>query len=309
MSLDVIIIGGGPAGLTAGLYASRARLKTLLVEKGFAGGQVMTADWIENYPGFEEGISGVELSRRFERHAVKFGLEILQSAVAGVTLNGNIKHVTLEDGKHFETKAVIFATGASPRLLNIEGENELKGKGVSYCATCDGAFFKGEKLAVIGGGDSALEEAAFLTKFAEKVYIVHRRDEFRAVEIVQERALANPKIEIVLDTVAERIEGENSVKALHIKNVKTGEKSVLDVSGVFIYVGYTPNSSLLKDLVALDENGYIIADDRMFTSVPGIYGAGDIRARSLKQICTAVGDGATAAMSAEKYIEQNFNDN
>ena len=307
MSLDVIIGGGGPAGLTAGLYASRARLKTLLIEKGFAGGQVMTADWVENYPGFEEGISGVELSQRFERHAVKFGLEIIQGAAAEITLDGNIKHITLEDGRHFEAKAVILATGAGPRLLNIEGEDDFRGKGVSYCATCDGAFFKDERLAVIGGGDSALQEAVFLTKFAEKVYIVHRRDEFRAAKIAQERALANPKIEIVFDTVAEKIVGESSVRALHISNVKTGEKTVLDVSGVFIYVGYSPNSAFLKGVVALDEWGYIAADDRMAASVPGIYGVGDIRARSLKQICTAVGDGATAAMQAEKYIEETFN--
>ncbi|MDO8281857.1 MAG: thioredoxin-disulfide reductase [Thermodesulfovibrionia bacterium] len=308
MSLDVIIIGGGPAGLTAGLYASRARLKTLLIEKGFAGGQVMTTEWVENYPGFEEGISGAELSQRFEKHATKFGLDIVQGSVTEVSLKDKVKRITLENGMQYESKTVILATGASPKLLNIAGEGELRGKGVSYCAICDGAFFKGEKLAVIGGGDSAVEEAMFLTRFADMVYIVHRRDRFRAAMIAQERASSNPKVKFILDSVPERIEGESGVKALHIKNVKTGERTVLDVHGVFIYVGYNPNSAFLKGIVRLDDKGYIISDDKMSTSAPGVYGVGDIRAGSLKQICTAVGDGATAAMSAEKYIEHNFNE-
>lgn len=306
MSLDVIIIGGGPAGLTAGLYASRARLKALLIEKGFTGGQVMNTEWVENYPGFEEGISGADLSQRFEKHAVKFGLEIVQGSVEEVSLKDKIKRITLDNGKQYESRTVIIAAGASPRLLNIAGEKDLRGKGVSYCAICDGAFFKGEKLAVIGGGDSAVEEAIFLTKFAEMVYVVHRRDKLKAALIAQERAASNPKIEFILDSVPDRIEGESSVTGLHIKNVKTGEKSILDVHGVFIYIGYDPNSAFLKDAVALDENGYLNTDERMATSVPGVFAAGDIRAGSLKQISTVVGDGATAAIFAEKYIEQNF---
>jgi thioredoxin reductase (NADPH) len=304
---DVIIIGGGPAGLTAGLYTSRARLKSLLIEKGFAGGQVTTTEWIENYPGFEEGISGAELSQKMEKQARKFGLEIIQGAVIDISLNDRIKKVNLEDNNRYEARSIILATGSNPRPLKIEGEDKFRGRGVSYCATCDGAFFKDERLAVIGGGDSAVEEGLFLTKFAEIVSIVHRRDQLRAVKVVQERAFANPKIKFVWDSVPEKIEGDDrGVKALHIKNVKTDEQSVLDVQGVFIYIGYNPNTVFLKGLVNLSENNYIVTDDNMSTSAPGVFAAGDVRAKPLKQIATAVGDGATAAVAAEKYIEENF---
>ncbi len=304
---DVIIIGGGPAGLTAGLYTSRARLKSLLIEKGFTGGQVMTTEWIENYPGFEEGIGGAELSRKMETQAVKFGLEIVQGSVIEIAVVGGIRKVTLEDGTRYDTKSIILATGSNPRPLKIEGEDEYRGRGVSYCATCDGAFFKDETLAVIGGGDSAVEEGLFLTKFAKTVYIVHRRDSLRAAKVVQERAFANPKIKFVWDSVPEKIEGnESGVTTLHIKNVKTGEQSRLDVGGIFIYVGYNPNIEFLKGLVELNENNYIVADENMSSSVPGIFVAGDVRAKPLKQIATAVGDGAVAAVAAEKYIEEKF---
>ncbi len=304
---DVIIIGGGPAGLTAGLYTSRARLKSLLIEKGFPGGQVMTTEWVENYPGFEDGVSGAELAQKMEKQATKFGLEIVQGSVINVSLDNNIKKVVLEDEKQYEAKAVIIATGSNPRPLKIEGEDEFRGRGVSYCATCDGAFFKDSKLAVIGGGDSAVEEGLFLTKFAETVYIVHRRDELRAAKIVQERAFENPKIKLVWDSVPEKIEGDGTgVTAVHIKNVKTGEKSVLDVQGIFIYIGYNPNTAFLKEIIKLDESNYVLANDDMFTSAQGIFVAGDVRKKLLKQIATAVGDGATAAISAEKYIEENF---
>jgi thioredoxin reductase (NADPH) len=303
---DVIIVGGGPAGLTAGLYTSRARLKTLLIEKGLTGGLVTTTEWVENYPGFEEGITGAELAQKMETQATRFGLEIIQGSVKNISLNDKIKHVILEDDQHFETKAVILATGAHPRPLKVDGEEEFRGKGVSYCATCDGAFFKGEKIAVVGGGDSAVQEAIFLTKFAELVYIIHRRDQLRAAKILQERAFSNPKIKFVWDSVVEKISGDSGVSALHIKNVKTGEKSVLDVQGVFIYIGYNPNTNFLKELINLDENDYIITDENMSTSMPGIFAAGDVRAKPLKQIATAVGDGATAAIAAEKYIEENF---
>ncbi|GBD97141.1 MAG TPA: thioredoxin-disulfide reductase [Nitrospirae bacterium] len=304
---DTIIIGGGPAGLTAGLYTSRARLKSLLIEKGFTGGQVMTTEWVENYPGFEEGVSGAELSQKMEKQATKFGLEIIQGSVADISLNDNIKKITLEDNTQYETKSIILATGSNPRPLKIEGEDTFRGRGVSYCATCDGAFFKDEKLAVIGGGDSAVEEGLFLTKFAETVYIIHRRDRLRATKVLQERAFANPKIKLVWDSVPEKIAGDDSgVQSLHIKNIKTAEQSRLEVRGVFIYVGYNPNTGFLKGLVNLNENNYIITDENMSTSTPGIFAAGDVRAKPLKQIATAVGDGATAGVAAEKYIEGNF---
>ncbi len=304
---DIIIIGGGPAGLTAGLYASRARLKSLMIEKGFTGGQVMTTEWVENYPGFEEGISGAELSRKMEKQATRFGLEITQGSVIDISLKGNIKEIILEDGTRYETKGIILSTGSNPRLLKIEGEDTYRGRGVSYCATCDGAFFRDSRLAVIGGGDSAVEEGLFLTRFAETVYIVHRRDSLRATKVVQERAFANPKIKLVWDSIPEKIAGdERGVKSLHIKNVKTGEQSNLDVAGVFIYVGYNPNTEFLKGLVDLNEGNYIVTDENMSTSKPGIFAAGDVRAKPLKQIATAVGDGATAAVAAEKYIIENF---
>ena len=304
---DVIIIGGGPAGLTAGLYTSRARLKSLLIEKGFTGGQVMTTEWIENYPGFEDGISGAELSQKMEKQATKFGLEIMQGSVTGVSLNGKTKKVKLEDGSEHEAKSIILATGSNPQLLKINGEEEFRGRGVSYCATCDGAFFRDSDLAVIGGGDSAVEEGIFLSKFAKTVYIVHRRDELRATKVVQERAFENPKIKMVWDSVPEEIVGDaTGVTSLKIKNVKTGEVSELNVQGVFIYIGYNPNIDPVKDIISVNDNNYVVADENMATSGNGLFVAGDVRAKPLKQIATAVGDGATAAISAEKYIEENF---
>ncbi len=267
----------------------------------------MTTEWVENYPGFEEGVSGAELSQKMEKHATKFGLEIMQGSVVDVSLSGAIKKITLEDAGTLETKAIILATGSNPRLLKIEGEDTFRGRGVSYCATCDGAFFKDEKLVVIGGGDSAVEEGIFLTKFAETVYIVHRRDQLRAAKVVQERAIENPKIKLVWDSVPVAIKGDDSgVNSVQVKNVKTGEESSLDVGGIFIYIGYNPNIEFLKGLVNLDENNYIITDETMASSAPGIFVAGDVRAKPLKQIATAVGEGATAAVSAEKYIEENF---
>lgn len=306
MNYDVIIIGGGPAGLTAGLYASRARLKSLLVEKGLTGGLVTTTEWVENYPGFEEGILGAELAQKMEKQAVKFGLEIVQGTVIDISHEGKMKRVSLDDGSHYEAKGIILATGAHPRLLQVEGEDKFRGKGVSYCATCDGAFYKGKKIAVVGGGDSAVQEAIFLTKFAEIVYVVHRRDKLRSEKILQERAFSNPKIKFIWDTVAEKIAGDDGVNALHIKNVKTGVKSVLDVQGFFIYIGYNPNTEFLKGLVELNGGNYIVTQDNMATSAPGIFAAGDVRNKPLKQIATAVGDAATAAMAVVKYIEENF---
>ncbi len=314
MLFDVIIIGGGPAGLTAGIYTSRAGLKSLLIEKGLSGGQVATTERVENYPGFDEGVSGAGLSSKMEKQATKFGLEIIQGSVQKISFHEKTKKITLvgdsstqqEGNQEYEAKSVILCTGAHPRILGIEGEDKYRGRGVSYCATCDGAFFKGEKIAVIGGGNSAVEEALFLTKFAETVHIIHRRDQLRADKIIQERAFSNPKIKLIWDSVAKKIEGNDSVKSLHLKNVKTGEESVLDVQGVFIYVGYNPNTEFLKGVVDLDKDRYITTDMMMSTSVPGIFAAGDVRANSQKQIAIAVGDGATAAISAGKYIEETF---
>ena len=306
MFYDVLIIGGGPAGLTAGLYAARARLKSLLIEKGLPGGLVTTTEWVENYPGFEEGIMGVELAQKMEKQATKFGLEIIQGTVMGISSNKKIKEISLEGDLHYEAKTIILATGAHPRLLKIEGEDEFRGRGVSYCATCDGAFYKGKKIAVVGGGDSAVQEAIFLTKFAEMVYVIHRRDQLRAEKILQERAFSNPKIKFIWSSVPEKISGDSGVNALHVRNLRACENSVLDVQGVFIYIGYNPNTEFLKGLVDLDENNYIITDKNMAASTPGIYAAGDVRSKPLKQIATAVGDGATAAMAAVKYIEENF---
>lgn len=293
--------------MTAGLYAARGRLKSLLIEKALTGGLVTTTEWVENYPGFEEGVTGAELAQKMEKQAVRFGLEIIQGTVVDISLNGNIKKITLEADKFYEAKSIILTTGAHPRLLKIEGENEFRGKGVSYCATCDGAFYKGSNIAVVGGGDSAVQEAIFLTKFAETVYIIHRREQLRAEKILQERAHANPKIKFIWNSVPERITGDNiGVNALHLRDVKTGEKSSINVQGVFIYIGYNPNTEFLKGLVPLNGSNYIITDENMHTSVPGIFAAGDVRSKPLKQIATAVGDGATAAMAAEKYIEENF---
>lgn len=307
MTFDVVIIGGGPAGLTAGLYASRARLKTILIEKGLLGGQVTTTEFVENYPGFEEGITGAELAMKMEQQARKFGLEVLQGSVLNIFEEGPLKRISLEgDQQEYTAKSVIISTGAHPRLLGVEGEGTYRGKGVSYCATCDGAFFKGETIAVVGGGDSAVQEGIFLTRFAEKVFIIHRRDKLRAEKILQERAFSNPKIELVWDTVVTSINGNDAVESLGIRNVKTNEESDLSVQGVFIYIGYNPNTEFVSGLVNLDPENYLITNDKMETSVRGIYSAGDVRAKTVKQITTAVGEGAIAAIEAEKYIEENF---
>jgi thioredoxin reductase (NADPH) len=303
---DVLIVGGGPAGLSAGLYTARGKLRSLLIEQGLMGGLVTTTEWIENYPGFDDGIMGAELAQKMENQATKFGLEIVQGAVTRVSINGKIKEVVLDDGQKYEAKSIILTTGAHPRFLKVAGEDEFRGKGVSYCATCDGAFFKGENIAVAGGGDSAVQEAIFLTKFAETVFVIHRRDKLRAEKILQERAFANPRIKFVWDSVVEKIAGDNGVSAVHVKNVKTDEKSIIDVQGIFIYIGYNPNTEFLAGLANLDEDNYIITDENMATSAPGVFAAGDVRSKPLKQIATAVGDGATAAIAAEKYIEENF---
>ncbi|MEK6691414.1 MAG: thioredoxin-disulfide reductase [Nitrospirota bacterium] len=300
---DVVIIGGGPAGLTAGLYTSRAMMKSLLIEKGIPGGQMATTYRIENYPGFDEGISGLELSQRMERQARKFGLEFSSGRVEEIRLDDNEKVLITDDGLEIRTKALIIATGVEPKSLKVDGEERFRGRGVSYCATCDGAFFRDKKIAVIGGGDSALEEALFLTRFAEEIFIIHRRDKLRATRILQERAFEESKIKFIWDSFVEKIEGDDTVNKIVIRNLKNDKTEFFSVSGVFIYIGSNSNTEFLRGLVNLDSNGFIITDEKMATSVPGIYAAGDVRTKTLKQIATAVGDGAIAAKSAEKYIE------
>jgi len=300
---DLVIIGGGPAGLTAGIYASRARLNVLLLEKAAPGGQVLVSDWIENYPGFPEGCSGYDLVTKMVEQAKRFGLTMETSEVLSLDLSEAVKKIELND-KTITTFSIIIATGASPRKLGVPGEDMFIGKGVSFCATCDGPFFKDHIVAAVGGGDTAVQESIFLTKFAKKVYLIHRRDELRATKILQERANANDKIEFVWDSVVTGIGGGlTNVEKISLKNVKTGEEKEIPVSGCFIWVGILPNTSFLKDTLKVDENGFIIAGQNMETSVPGVFAAGDVRNTPLRQIVTSVGDAAIAAVSAEHYIE------
>ncbi len=299
---DLLIAGGGPAGLTAGLYAARGKLRTLLIEKMAPGGQAASTFLIENYPGFPEGIPGPELSQAMEKQAKRFGLEMI---------NGEVNHLVAK-GKHWEvgwegrkvtTKTVIVATGVEPIKLGVPGEEELKGRGVSYCATCDGPFFRDQDIGVVGGGDSAVDEALFLTRFARRVYIIHRRNALRAEKILQERALQNEKIEILWDTVVAKVLGRTGVEGLELKNVKTQETRTLQVNGVFFYAGLKPITGFLGGVVKLDDRGYVITDGNMATSAPGIFAAGDVRQKLLRQVTTAVGDGATAAFAVERYLE------
>ncbi len=301
MIYDVIIIGGGPAGLTAGIYARRAMLNTLLLERTGIGGQIIVTDLVENFPGFPE-ISGAELAAKFEQHAQKFGLETKSFVeVMGIEDRGKTKLVKTNDGD-IETKTVIVASGTTPKKLGVKGELEFTGKGVSYCATCDGFFFRDKTVVVIGGGDSAITEAIYLTKMAKKVYVVHRRDKLRAEKINQEHAFSNPKISFIWDSVLEEIIGKQVVEKVIIRNVKTNELSEMKTEGVFIYVGLIPNTGFAD--VEKDEGGFIIPYPGQATSVKGIFVAGDCRVTPLRQITTAVGDGAIAAVSAERYIER-----
>jgi thioredoxin reductase (NADPH) len=298
---EVVIIGGGPAGLSAGIYTARARLSSLLIEKGLIGGQVANAELVENYPGFPEGISGYDLTELMQRQATKFGLEILTAEVTGVELSGEQKIVKTSEGD-FVVKAMIIASGSEWIKLGIPGEKEFTGKGVSYCAICDGAFFTDQTVAVVGGGNAAITEALSLTKFASKVIVIHRRQELRATRIVQEEAFAEPKIEFLWNTVVEGIEGEDVVKRLRLRNVITGEKSSLDVAGIFIAIGFKPNTNYLKSTLSLDATGHVMTNEKMETEIPGIFAAGDVRSSSIRQIIAAVGDGATAAIYAERFI-------
>lgn len=299
----LIIIGSGPAGWAAGIYAGRAQLEPLLITGTAVGGQMTLTPEIENYPGFPEGISGQELTQLMQQQAERFGTRVQMDEVTAVELSNHpFKVVTY--GEEYETKALIIATGTSPRKLEVPGEAELTGRGVSYCATCDGFFYKDRKVVVVGGGDAAIEEAIFLTKFASQVYVVHRRNRLRAEKIFQERAFRNEKIEFVWDSVVTEILGDEKVTGVRLKNVKTEEESVLETDGVFIYVGAIPNTGFLKGQLELDDRGYIATDRQCHTSVPGVFAAGDVQERVLKQVATAVGSGAMAAMEAEKFIAE-----
>lgn len=300
---DVVIIGGGPAGLTAGIYACRSQLKTVMLEKMMPGGQVSITAELENYPGFKH-ISGPELMINMEEQARDFGLDIRSEEVLSIEPGAQCKgHTITTDTATYHTKTIILATGSSARHVGCPGEDEHIGKGVSYCATCDGAFFKGKQIVVVGGGDSAVEEAIYLTRFCTKVTIIHRRDKLRAVKIIQDRAFKNEKIDFIWDSVVTAIEGEPTVKNIKIKNVKTDKITDFATEGIFVFVGYLPNNSFLPDIIKRDYSGFIISDDNMSTNIPGIFVAGDLRSKLLKQISTAVGDAATAAFAAEKYIE------
>ncbi len=298
---DIVIIGAGPAGLTAGIYAARARMNVLLLEKAVPGGQVLVTDWIENYPGFPEGISGFDLSEKMKTQAEELGLKIETAEVHSLNLAGKVKEIILKD-RSITSKSLIIASGASPRKLGI-GEDKFMGKGISFCATCDAPFFKDKIVVAIGGGDTAVQEAVFLTKFAKKVYLVHRRDELRAEKILQERAFENDKIEIIWDSIATGVEGFFGVESVKIKNVKTNEKKTLKADGCFIWVGILPNTDFLNESLKTDETGFIQADKNMQASVPGVFAVGDVRDTPLRQIATAVGDGAMAAVNAEHFIE------
>ncbi|TWI76793.1 thioredoxin reductase (NADPH) [Desulfobotulus alkaliphilus] len=299
---DLIIIGGGPAGLTAGLYACRARMKTLLIEKMIPGGQIMITDWVENYPGFPEGIAGAELAERITAQANAFGLETAYEEVVAIRPEGDVKEVVLTD-KSLYAKTLIIATGAFAKKLGIPGEDDYYGRGVSFCATCDAPFFKEKTVVAIGGGDTAVQESLYLTRFVDRVFLVHRRDQLRATRILQERALSNPKITMVWDSVPEAIlGGDRGLEGVRIRNVKTGEISKLPADGCFIWIGITPHTSFVKNTLATDEYGFIIANERMETSVPGVFACGDVRNTPLRQVATAVGDAAIAAVAAEHYI-------
>ena len=299
---DLVIIGGGPAGLTAGLYAARARLNVILIEKIVPGGQIVISDLIENYPGFPEGISGPDLVQRMTDQVKRFDLNIENNEVIAIDLSNPVKKITLND-RIITTHTIIIATGASPKKLGVPGEDTFFGKGISSCATCDGPFFKDSVVAAVGGGDTAVQESLFLTKFVKKLYLVHRRDRLRAEAILQERALASDKIEFIWNSVLTGINGLSHVENISVQNVKTGDITELSVDGCFIWVGILPNTQFLKDAVKLDEQGFIIADLNMETSVPGVFAAGDVRNTTLRQIATAVGDASIAAFSAEQYIE------
>ncbi|MGE3962116.1 MAG: thioredoxin-disulfide reductase [Dehalococcoidia bacterium] len=309
--IDIAIIGGGPAGMAAGLYAARALRKTVLFEGGVLGGQIATSDRVENYPGFPEGVGGFELAMAFHQQSEHHGMETVYAMVSSLEQepDGRFRLGT-EGAGEFIAKAVIVTAGANPNKLGVPGEIELTGRGVSYCATCDAAFFKGMEVAVVGGGDAAVEEALFTTRYASKVYLIHRRDELRAQAVLQERARASENLEFIWDTVVEEIHGDTQatgqVEKVALRNLKTGERSELPVSAVFIFIGQTPNSNLLEGKVELDAGKHACVNAWMETKVPGLYVAGDVRADAARQVISSAGDGATAAIRADHYITDHF---
>lgn len=304
---DIVILGAGPAGLTAAMYASRDKQDVLVLEKQFPGGFVAITEWIENYPGFAEGVMGADLSEKFYHHAVKYGALIRNGNCVKLEEDGKFKLVHIENReKPVKCKAVIVGFGCEPKRLNVAGENKFYGRGVSFCATCDGSFYKDREVAVIGGGESAIEEGMYLTKFASKVTVIHRRDQFRASKLAMEKAKSNEKMTFVTDSVVESINGDTKVESLSLKNVKTGDVTELKIDGLFIFIGQTANTELVQELVKTDEWGFIVADESTQTSSEGIYVAGDVRTKEYRQITTAVCDGTVAAKSCEKYITENF---
>ncbi len=299
---DVVIIGAGPAGLAAALYVGRARLKTIVLEKAIPGGQILLTDWVENYPGFPEGIAPFELVENFRKQAEKFGAVIVTDMAKGLRRQEALWAVVGQN-KEYTTRTVIIATGAAYRKLGIPGEERLTGKGVSYCATCDGAFFRDAEVAVVGGGDNALTEAVFLTKFCRKLYVIHRRDQFRAIKILQERVLGNPKIEILWNCVIESAEGESRLERVKVRNVKEDKTFSFALDGLFVSIGMDPHTEFLKGVVALNEWREVKVDSRMGTDKPGIYAAGDVADACPKQVATAAGAGVLAALSVNEYLE------
>ena len=304
---DAIIIGGGPAGLTAGIYLSRARMDTLLIEKALPGGQAILTEIIENYPGFPHGIAGPELMQKIEEQAVRFGLKIEYGEVAKVQIKvdkeDKVKIVKINN-QEYKTLTIVLASGEEASKLEVPGEEELRGRGVSYCATCDAPFFKDQKIVLVGGGDTAIEEALYLTKFVREVTIIHRRDRLRATKILQERIFTNKKINFAWDSVVTKILGNEKVEGVLVQNKKTGDEREISCQGVFVFVGNIPNSKFFNELIKLNKKGYILTDDNMMTSQEGIYACGDVRKKLLRQVVTACGEGATAAFAAQKYIEE-----
>jgi len=301
---DIIILGTGPAGLAAAVYAARAERKPLVLAGADPGGQVALTDTIENFPGFPDGVKGMDLFSLFQKQAEKFGAQVDFSSATAVDLAARPFRITADSGE-YRTRALIVATGASPRRLGIPGEDALRGKGVSYCATCDGAFFRGKNVMVVGGGDSALEEGIFLTRYASQVTIIHRRNEFRAGKLLRQRADQNPKIRFLLETVVEEIRGTDGVQGLAVRNVSTAKAEVLPAEGVFIFIGHDPTTSLFRGKLDLDEKGYLRVDERMRTSVPGVFAAGEAADPTFRQIATSAGMGVAAAISAERWLAEN----
>ncbi len=302
---DIIIIGAGPGGLTAAIYAGRSRLDTAVIEKLAPGGQIAVSDRVDNYPGFPDGISGEELTKRMEKQAEKFGAEFISDEVRSVNESKTVNYFFVETASHgtIKAKSVIIATGADPVKLPVPEEEKFRGRGISYCATCDAAFFKDKVVAVVGGGDTAIADAIYLTKFAKEVIVVHRRDQLRAVKALQEEAFSNPKIKFQWDSIAIHVLGDNKVEGLEVENVKTKEHTVLKVDGIFVAIGTVPNSNFVKGLVETTDRGFIVTDKNRQTSKPGIFAVGDVRDTPLRQVVTAAGDGAIAEFSAEQYIK------